>query len=103
MRGNAEEPLAREIVDAAVSPVRSVDADVAEPGARALAVAAQFACDPVVSPLLLAAHPEQRVRQQAVTLWPAVGAPHGIIGRLAWDGSPSVRAVVMPKGQQPPP
>jgi hypothetical protein len=92
--GNADESLAREIVDAAVSLVRSEDADVAVPGARALAVATRFAGDPVVSPFLLAAHPEERVRQQAVSLWLAIGAPPGIIGRLARDESPGVRAVV---------
>jgi hypothetical protein len=93
-RGNAAEPLGREIVDAAGHLVRSVDADVAVPGARALAVAGPFAGDPKVSPYLLAAHPEKRVRQQAVSLWLAVGAPPGIIGRLARDESADVRAAV---------
>jgi hypothetical protein len=39
-RGMVDESLAVEIVDAAVNLVRSDDVDVAEPGARALAVAA---------------------------------------------------------------
>ena len=93
-QGKADESLAAEIVDAAVNLVRSDDADVAEPGARALAVAASFAGDAAVSPFLLAAHPEERVRRQAVTLWLAAGGPPGIIGRLAQDESPDVRAVV---------
>jgi Restriction endonuclease len=93
-RGMGDESLAAQIVDAAVNLVRSDDADVAEPGARALAVAAPFAGDTAVSPILLAAHPEERVRQQAVALWLAAGAPPGIIGRLARDQSPGVRAVV---------
>ena len=45
VRGNADESLAREIADAAVSLVRSRDTDVAEVGARAIAVAARFAGD----------------------------------------------------------
>jgi hypothetical protein len=81
-------------MDAAVNLVRSDDVDVAEPGARALAVAAPFAGDAAVSPILLAAHPEERVRRQAVALWLAAGAPPGIIRRLARDQSPGVRAVV---------
>ena len=90
----ADELVAAEIVDAAVNLVRSDDADVAEPGARALAVAAPFAGGAAVSPFLLAAHPEDRVRRQAVALWLAVGSPPGIIGRLARDESPGVRADV---------
>jgi hypothetical protein len=92
--GKADESLAREIADTAVNLVRNDDADVAAPGARALAVAARFTGDPAVSPFLLAAHPEGRVRQQAVALWLAVGAPPGIITRLARDESPGVRAAV---------
>ncbi len=94
VRGNADDSLAREIADAAVSLVRSRDTDVAEVGARAIAVAARFAGDPAVSPVLLAAHPDDRVRAQAVSLWLAVGTPPGIIGRLARDESPVVRAAV---------
>ena len=90
----ADESLAAEIVHAAVNLVRSDDADVAEPGARALAVAAPFAGDAAVSPFLLAAHPEERVRRQAVALWLAAAGPPGVIGRLARDESPGVRAVV---------
>jgi hypothetical protein len=77
-----------------VSLARSQDADVARLGARALAVAARFAGDPAVSPVLLAAHPDDRVREQAVSLWLAAGAPPGIIGRLARDESPVVRAAI---------
>ena len=94
VRGNPDESLAREIADATVSLVRSRDADVAEVGARTLAVAARFAGDPAVSPVLLAAHPDDRVRAQAVSLWLTVGTPPGIIGRLARDESPVVRAAV---------
>lgn len=93
-REKADESLTREIIDAAVNLVRSDDVDVAEPGARALAVAAQFAGDTTVSPFLLAAHPEERVRQHAVSLWLATDTPSGIIGRLAEDESPGVRAAV---------
>ena len=80
--------------------VWSDDADVAESGALAIAVAAPFAGDPAVSPVLLAAHHEESVRRQAVALWLAVGAPPGIIGRLARDESPNVRAVVAHKAER---
>ena len=93
-QGKPDEPLAREITDAAVNLARSRDADAALLGARALAVAARFAGDQAVSPVLLAAHPDNRVRAQAVSLWLAVGAPPGIIPRLARDESPVVRAAV---------
>ena len=93
-RGKADESLAGEIVDAAVNLVRSDDADVAEPGARALAVAAPFAGDAAVSPFLLAAHPEEHVRRHAISLWLAAGTPPGIIGRLSQDESPGVRTAV---------
>ena len=94
LSGKADESLAAQIVDAAVNLVRSDDADVAEPGARALAVAAPFAGDAAVSPFLLAAHPEERVRRHAVSLWLAADTPPGIIGRLTRDESPGVRAAV---------
>jgi hypothetical protein len=93
-RGRGDESLAAEIVDAAVNLVRSDDVDVAEPGARALAVAAPFAGEAPVSPILLAAHPEDRVRRHTVALWLAVGIPPRIISRIARDDSPDVRAVV---------
>jgi hypothetical protein len=93
-RGVGDESLAAEIADAAVNLVRTDDVDVAEPAARALAVAAPFAGDAAASPILLAAHPAERVRRQAVALWLAAGAPPGIIGRLTQDPSPDVRAVV---------
>ncbi len=95
--GNADEAMAREIADAAVSLVRNQDADVARLGARALAVAARYAGDPHFSPILLAAHHDDRVRAQAVSLWLAVGSPPGIIGQLARDESPVVRAAVARK------
>jgi len=94
VRQKADESLAREIVDAAVNLVRSDDPDAAEPGARVLAVATPFAGDLAVSPFLLAAHPEERVRRHAVSLWLAAGTPPGIIRRLAQDESPGVRAAV---------
>lgn len=90
----ADESLARELIDAAVNLVRSSDVDIAEPGARALTAVAPFPGSMAVSPFLLAAHPEERVRRHAVSLWLAVGAPAGIIGRLACDESPVVRAAV---------
>ena len=99
-RGKLDELVAAEIIDAAVNLVRSDDADVAEPGARALAVAAPFAGGASVSPFLLAAHPEDRVRRHAVALWLAVGSPPGIIGRLARDKSPGVRADVAHEAEQ---
>jgi hypothetical protein len=92
--GEADELLAAEIVNADVDLICNDDADVAAPGARALAVASPFAPDAAVSPLLLAGHPEEPVRRQAVALWLATGGPPGIIGRLAKDESPEVRANV---------
>ena len=93
-QGMTDEMLAGEIVDAAVNLVRSDDADLAAPGARALVVVAPFAGNAAVSPFLLAAHPEERVRRQAVSLWLATGTPPGIVGRLARDESSNVRATV---------
>jgi hypothetical protein len=47
-----------------------------------------------ISPVLLAAHPEERIwRQPVASGWPLEPRP-GIIGRLAWDESLDVRAVV---------
>ena len=49
-QGMTDEMLAGEIVDAAVNLVRSDDADLAAPGARALVVVAPFAGNAAVSP-----------------------------------------------------
>ena len=88
-RGNANTSLARDIADAAEGLVRNRDADVALLGARTLAELSRFATDLPISPVLLATHPDERIRAQAVSLWLALGAPPGLIGKLAQDASPT--------------
>ena len=80
-RGNADESLAREIADAGVNLVRSQDADEALLGARAIAVAARFAGDSAVSPVLLAAHPTTAsARRPSPSAWPSAPRPGSSAG-----------------------
>jgi hypothetical protein len=93
-RGNVAESLAREIADLGVNLVHSQDTTWPCWAPGPLPWQLGFAGDPAISPILLAAHPDDHVRAQAVPLWLAVGTPPGIIGRLAQDESPVVRAAV---------